>query len=458
MKATHRFPYSAALFGFLFGMLSCGGGETRQVVVVNLQYTAPQMRPSNVGIVGVDTSLDDGAKKSRANTVKQTLDQFGVEFQMGQKGHVMIDVYAYTGDQPCILAEGHGELDLAGSMPQTLTVNMNVKDSQACAMQVGPADLPKDASVWGTSPNDFWLAGEAGKIFRWNGSIFTRQPLPYSDKSPNWRSITGTNNGNVWIVGDGGAVLHTKGMGFEEVKSYIDSQFVVPSPVTNWESVTIARLPGQTVGDVYMVGNNFTLGYWRSGSGPQQMSRAMNECPTLSTLSSTNLHGVYGVSDKEILFVGDAGVIVDGVFTNGPICEGGNNPYTQVKPTFAINNNLRSVHAEYEMSRMNVHIVGDGAFALYSYRLSMGQPFQFLPTMAPVPGAAYLSVGGTGQNTDLWVVGEKGTILKWDFRKPQGELLAQPSASGNLHSISSTANQGVLFAGSDGALIFTRLN
>lgn len=136
--------------------------------------------------------------------------------------------------------------------------------------------------VRGRSWNDLWAVGDAGTALHFDGSRWQPHPTP-SDTI--LRSVHVDSSGVIWVVGDAGTVLRNDGGGF----------VAVPSP-SNVDLRAVTRIGGH----LYVAG---------AGSSVWRMTSTGWETMTLGI--PVYLLALAG--ERELLAVGEAGMVVDGV-------------------------------------------------------------------------------------------------------------------------------------------------
>lgn len=60
-------------------------------------------------------------------------------------------------------------------------------------------------AFWGSAPDNIWMGGEGGRLYRWNGSDWS-SPFPVG--APSLTATSGTSANDVWAVGQFGTILH----------------------------------------------------------------------------------------------------------------------------------------------------------------------------------------------------------------------------------------------------------
>jgi hypothetical protein len=107
--------------------------------------------------------------------------------------------------------------------------------------------------LWGSAPNDVWGVGSAGRIYHFDGNVWTQ--LPSSPTTEELFTIWGSAANDVWAAGTRGVVLHYDGTSWKKVDTV-----ALGSLDTLW---------GTASNDVWMAGQVGTVSsvYHYDGSG-----------------------------------------------------------------------------------------------------------------------------------------------------------------------------------------------
>ncbi|MBX3216616.1 MAG: hypothetical protein KF850_31560 [Labilithrix sp.] len=65
--------------------------------------------------------------------------------------------------------------------------------------------MKRPSSIWGTGPNDVWIASSRGRVHHWDGSSLkiTATAKGWDVLPNNLRAVSGSGPDDVWVVGDG---------------------------------------------------------------------------------------------------------------------------------------------------------------------------------------------------------------------------------------------------------------
>ncbi len=95
--------------------------------------------------------------------------------------------------------------------------------------------------IWGTSPTDIWVVGEAPAALHWDGQAWNEMPFGVSRPGMLY-GVWASGPHDVFAVGDGGAVLHFDGGSWSRMTVPTDRQLVAVS--------------GRSASDVYALGQS----------------------------------------------------------------------------------------------------------------------------------------------------------------------------------------------------------
>lgn len=138
-------------------------------------------------------------------------------------------------------------------------------------------------AVWGASASAVYAVGDAGAIWRFGGTTWTKMTEPPS--TPNLLGVYGTAANDVWAVGVSGTILHYNGTSWSAVASNTTSDLL---------SVWAASAT-----DAVAVGASGTIVRWNG--------TAWSVVPPVTT---KHLRHVYGFTGSDIITVGDSGTVL----------------------------------------------------------------------------------------------------------------------------------------------------
>lgn len=143
-------------------------------------------------------------------------------------------------------------------------------------------------AVWGNLLENIWVGTNQGKVFRWNGSMWTSIPTGVTYAI---LDIFGVGSTSIWMVGDSSNALYWNGLTFTSM-----SIQATPGGVYN-------KLYG-AINSIWAVGNGGKIAFWNGVSWTQQPSG-----------TTQDLLGVYGFGATDVWAVGKGATILryDGV-------------------------------------------------------------------------------------------------------------------------------------------------
>ncbi len=225
-------------------------------------------------------------------------------------------------------------------------------------------------AIWGFDRSNIFAVGHSGTVLRYNGTAWSSSALPeqpcastidatVTKRAVNLFGVWGSSPNDVWTVGDCGAVLHFDGTAWLRHDVTINAQPLAEPLVGIW---------GSSASNVWAVGWNQTIvrfdgtkwapSVWDHSSDPLA-AEILDACqPSDTSLPRLPIHlyRVFGTSDNDVFAVGSCGAILR---------------WDPVKGTWS------GQQRKTKLSKANLN----GAF-------------------------------GIGRN--LWVVGDSGTLLKWN--------------------------------------------
>jgi hypothetical protein len=137
--------------------------------------------------------------------------------------------------------------------------------------------------VWGSAPNDVFVAGDSGTVVHWNGSAWT---IMSTGTREGLRRVWGTSGSDVYVSGDAGTLLHYDGTAWSRV--------AVPA------TERLERIWGSSAGDVYVGGAGATLLHY-DGSRWSRVTIPVD--PTYS------VNAVWGTSASNVYIAGTDGFV-----------------------------------------------------------------------------------------------------------------------------------------------------
>jgi hypothetical protein len=138
--------------------------------------------------------------------------------------------------------------------------------------------------VWGSGPNDVFVAGDSGTVLHWNGEAWSRMA---TGTRAGLRRVWGSSGSDVYVSGEGGTLLHYDGSSWSRV--------AVPA------TQTLERIWGSSANDVYVGGAEGTLLHYDGASWSRV---AIPVDPTYT------VHAVWGTSATNVYIAGSGGFVL----------------------------------------------------------------------------------------------------------------------------------------------------
>ncbi|MEO7362720.1 MAG: hypothetical protein ABI120_20480, partial [Gemmatimonadaceae bacterium] len=223
---------------------------------------------------------------------------------------------------------------------------------------------PDLIDVWSTGINNAWAVGEFGFIYRFNGSVWTRQP---SSTLTRLNTVWGSSASDAFAGGDVGTIIHWNGS--------------VWSTMTSPTSADILSMWGTSSTNVYAT------------TYDGEVLRYNGTAWSVVTSQANPLYSVSGASPNDVYAAGDNGTVLRFNGTSWTSMSTGSSALLAGIWTNASNNVF------------TVGVLGSSA-AAYHYTTSW-QPFSVGIS------AELTSVWGPNA-TDLYVSGASGSILRYD--------------------------------------------
>lgn len=272
------------------------------------------------------------------------------------------------------------------------------------------AGIPKQvtfSAIWGSSPTDVWVAGEAGALLHYDGASWS---VAVSGTESGLRALSGTSAKDVWAAGLDGTLLHFDGSSWS-ANQKSGAPWSPAAGLNQRPIYALLALPGQL---------------WAGGSGTRSFDGKTwtephhgSHLPTmaLGAVGSTslwevglqgmlnrwdghhwqrlggelgpNFFGVWGSSPTDVWFVGSAGATAHW-----------NGETPAAVPTGTTND----LHAVHGFGSADVWAVGDQGTILH------WQGSAWTPSSSPTT-SGLLGIWAANAH-DVWIVGESGTVLR----------------------------------------------
>lgn len=175
--------------------------------------------------------------------------------------------------------------------------------------------------IWGSADDNVWITGWDGALLRWNGTIFTRNPITTQTLYAIW----GSGANDIWTAGTGSTALHWDGsswtsmsMGAAGTVIYEiwgsganDVWFAGQSGLTHWDgtSFTLTALPGiepwsiwgVSATDIWAIGRGARIAHYNGTAWTQT---------ALPVAASETFESIQGSGSRDIWTVGSAGSLL----------------------------------------------------------------------------------------------------------------------------------------------------
>lgn len=287
--------------------------------------------------------------------------------------------------------------------PSCTTHVASCADVAFCAVTTNVSPFFVLKAVWGSGPNDVWIAGSGGTIAHFDGSTWVPTP---STLRNTFNAIWGSGPNDVWVVSGNTAIVHSTGFDagkatWTAMPASVD-EFVVSSIETVWgSSASDVRVGGSSFdyfdpnANAYLTGDQFVLSADDVGA------------PIWNPVAGTaTIRRIWGSSASDVWMVGDnsANVAWQTALTlHGTPGEDGQLSFVEVDSQSS--DLLEGLHGS---SADDVWAVGSGG--AIRHVASGDERWQIVasPTTASLHGVFAVAPN------DVWAVGEVGTILHYD--------------------------------------------
>jgi len=280
------------------GLVSCGGpSETGILVNLGMVPTATQKITLKTTLDGQLPSSIDTSELAAGTT------RFGLSVPASLSGSLSIELTAIDADA-CIQGTAQTSLSLPTERGKEIVADFVTLTPRKCDNPPTPPSCTKNTlcpyafspvnkslfGVFAIAPNDIWAVGSVGTVVHWDGQAWrtvSSSVLASHDLFDVWAS----GPKDVWVVGggrqtiSGGIALHYDGATWTSVPNSAANDF--------------NGIHGLSAGEIYVVGDNSTLGgpgeFWRwNGTSLMPMSNSVNG----------QLWRVFAVSSTEIWAMG----------------------------------------------------------------------------------------------------------------------------------------------------------
>jgi hypothetical protein len=220
--------------------------------------------------------------------------------------------------------------------------------------------------LWGSGPNDVWTTGVRGSVHRWTGSEWSAASS--ATTSTLFQGAWGSGPSDIWAAGAKGTIVHWNGGAWSALPAATDQDL--------W------GLWGSGPGDVWAVGTGGTILRWTGSAWV-----------TVASGTTLNLDGVWGSGTSDVWAVGDRGVTLR---WNG-------STWSSVP-----SGTTRYLDGVWGSGPTDVWAVGEaGTIAHWN-----GSAW----TSVPSGTTAWLASVWGSSARDVWITGANSTILHFDGR------------------------------------------
>lgn len=315
-------------------------------------------------------------------------------------------------------------------------------DAEWCPVKTNQPSWLGLTSVWGSGPNDVWIAGAAGSVNHWDGTQWRSATAPTSQTLS---VIWGTGPNDIWAVSTADVVLHTTGFKDGEAR------WSLMTPIADLSVPTIGgflrALWGTSPDDIWTAGDVWVM-YRPTSFTPESGWRSLPAdggvvWTPFSSFRNAQVRSIWGSGPDDVWFVGQRPFAAH---TNGVKGPDGLPKWTEFDTQ-----SLAPLSAVWGSGPGDVWAVGDyGTIRHFTAGASRWAVVES-PTMENLRG-----LWGAAAN-DIWAVGEHGTLLHYDgksWRLSSGAF--PPGKKPHLYSVWGSGPSDVWAVGGDTVLRLTR--
>ncbi|MBN9160420.1 MAG: hypothetical protein BGO98_18075 [Myxococcales bacterium 68-20] len=290
------------------------------------------------------------------------------------------------------------------SDPKCVTTPISCEEASWCPVPTGLSPLHVLAAVWGSAKDDVWASGSGGTILHWDGTKWA--PTPTSEPVKHtFRAIWGSSGRDVWIASATDMVFHSNGFANGA------ATWVRAPNATGEESTRPIFAAWGTPGGPVRFGGRGHVVYDFMGDKTlfnQFVARPNGDGGVDWSIErgTATITGMWGSSADDLWLVGDNSENV--TWQLGWSMRG----TRTAKGTFAwveLDTQASGVlEAVWGSSASDVWAVGDKGTIRHIAAGDTQWEIVTSPTKEPLHG-----LWGSSPN-DVWAVGDSGTILHWD--------------------------------------------
>ncbi len=300
--------------------------------------------------------------------------------------------------------DGGGVVDAGGcdaSDDNCVTNTIACDEADWCPVPTNVNKLYALTSVWGSGKDDVWATGSGGTVIHWNGSAWTPTVVP-SDTLPikdTFRALWGSGPNDVWIASATDMIFHSTG--FKDGTAHWER---TPSATeTGFDRTALFAAWGTSPTDVRFGGG--TSPYSDGRANQVVLDASGDGIKWIRSMGYANVYGLWGPSANELWLIGDnrpygpqVAMVLRGTRNGGPDVD-----WMQVdsKATTI----LRGI---WGSSATDVWVVGDNGTIRH-----FGPNATEAEVVESRTRSNLNAVWGSGPS-DIWIVGDNGTILHFD--------------------------------------------
>lgn len=280
--------------------------------------------------------------------------------------------------------------------------------------------------VSGTAIDNVVVSGDKGTVLRWDGQKWQQQTTAAGSTIALRAVFAKPAAAKLYVAGDVGTILQLSGGTW--------------SSITNTSTATLRAIATGSSGNTYFVGDSGTL-LALSATGTSVTSKSGN----LNAGSGTTLNGISQNpnNSNDDLFIGGSGGY-------GVAWDGNNGVSTQSKNG---GGNILGANINAMLCGGAFHYAAGDSGGISRRSTSSGNSTKWQIT-TPAPTAQNLRGLWASSDTNIFAVGDGGTILQFDGTSwTLVKVTNQPTFSTNLRAVWGTSNSNVYAVGDNGTIL-----
>lgn len=299
-----------------------------------------------------------------------------------------------------------------------VTEEITCADAAWCPSETGVSNLYALTSIWGSSATDVWAAGSGGTIVHWDGAAW--KPAPVTPPVQNtFSNLVGSGPGDVWAISATNTIFHSTGWNGTSA-----GWTLAPSPFRDEFSIMpITAAWAHATGELRLGGPSFLIedDEGNFSTGNQFVKRDADGGVRWKGIEGTaTLDAIWGASPDDVWVAGDNSQVASwqlGMTMHGTRPAGAASELTWVEVDSQASVRLSAI---WGSSASDVWAVGDNGTIRRIRAGAERWEIVASPTSEPLH-----AIWGSGPN-DVWAVGDNGTILHWDGQAWRPALAAFP--------------------------------